>query len=108
MATVRAASVPFGVNLFAPNPVPIDQRAYRRYADAIRAELDRFDVAGPDEPREDDDAWADKIDVLLAAPAPLVSFTFGIPTRDVHRGAARGGQHAGADGDLAGRGPVGN
>lgn len=91
MAAVRAASVPFGVNLFAPNPVPIDQRAYRRYADAIRAELDRFDVTGPDEPREDDDAWADKIDVLLAAPPPLVSFTFGIPDPDVRAALHRAG-----------------
>ncbi|WP_030452485.1 NAD(P)H-dependent flavin oxidoreductase [Herbidospora cretacea] len=76
---VRAAGVPFGVNLFAPNPVPVDPRRYREYAALLRAEADRYGVDVGMEPTEDDDHWADKIDLLLADPVPVVSFTFGLP-----------------------------
>jgi nitronate monooxygenase len=71
IAAVRAAGVPFGVNLFAPNPLPVDLAEFRRYAAVIGVET------GP--PVEDDDAWAAKTDILLADPVPLVSFTFGLP-----------------------------
>jgi NAD(P)H-dependent flavin oxidoreductase YrpB (nitropropane dioxygenase family) len=80
MAAVRAAGVPFGVNVFAPNPVPVDVDEFDRYARAIELEADRYgvDVRGA-VPREDDDRWRDKIDLLLDDPVPVVSFTFGIP-----------------------------
>jgi NAD(P)H-dependent flavin oxidoreductase YrpB (nitropropane dioxygenase family) len=80
IAAVRSASVPFGVNLFVPNPVPIDVEAFRRYARLIQAEAERYglDLTGQD-PVEDDDHWQDKIDLLLADPVPVVSFTFGVP-----------------------------
>jgi nitronate monooxygenase len=80
IAAVRAEGVPFGVNVFAPNPVPVDAEAYRRYARAIQAEAEPYGLdltAG--EPVEDDDHWKDKIDLLLADPVPVVSFTFGVP-----------------------------
>jgi nitronate monooxygenase len=79
VATVTASGVAFGVNVFAPNPLPVDAATYRRYAELIRAEADRYGVTLPAEPRDDDDSWRDKIDVLLAQPVPLVSFTFGLP-----------------------------
>jgi NAD(P)H-dependent flavin oxidoreductase YrpB (nitropropane dioxygenase family) len=80
IAAVRAESVPFGVNLFAPNPVPVDVQAFRRYARAIQAEAERYGLNLADaDPVEDDDHWADKVDLLLADPVPVVSFTFGIP-----------------------------
>lgn len=79
IAAVRATTATFGVNLFAPNPVPVDPVAYRRYRDALRAAADRFGVELPAEPLEDDDHWSDKIDILVADPVPVVSFTFGIP-----------------------------
>jgi nitronate monooxygenase len=80
ITAVRAQAVPFGVNLFAPNPVPVDAEAFRRYARSIQAEGDRYDLdlTGGD-PVEDDDHWLDKIDLLLADPVPLVGFTFGVP-----------------------------
>jgi nitronate monooxygenase len=80
ISQVRASSAPFGVNLFAPNPVPADVDAYRRYASAIQVEADRYglELAGTS-PVEDDDHWRDKLDLLLADPVPVVSFTFGIP-----------------------------
>ncbi|WP_144123628.1 nitronate monooxygenase [Catellatospora sichuanensis] len=82
IATVAAANVPFGVNLFAPNPLPIDPAAYRRYADLLASDAERHGVTLPGTPVEDDDHWHDKLDVLRAAPVPLISFTFGIPGRD--------------------------
>ena len=90
IATVQAAGVPFGVNLFAPNPVPADPAEFRRYAATIQAEASRYgvDLSGAS-PVEDDDHWRGKIDVLLASPVPVVTFTFGIPGRDVI-GALRG------------------
>jgi nitronate monooxygenase len=32
---------------------------------------------------EDDDGWQEKVDLLLADPVPVVSFTFGLPPRAV-------------------------
>jgi NAD(P)H-dependent flavin oxidoreductase YrpB (nitropropane dioxygenase family) len=71
--------VRFGVNLFAPNPVPADPAEFGRYAGLLAAEADRYGITLPARPVEDDDAWHDKLDVLRAHPAPVVSFTFGIP-----------------------------
>jgi nitronate monooxygenase len=80
IAAVRCAGIPFGVNLFAPNPVPVDAAAFRSYAERLQAEGDRYglDLAHA-EPREDDDYWQEKIALLRGDPVPIVSFTFGIP-----------------------------
>ncbi|SEH53916.1 NAD(P)H-dependent flavin oxidoreductase YrpB, nitropropane dioxygenase family [Mycolicibacterium rutilum] len=91
IAAVRAASVPFGVNVFAPNPVPIDEQTYRRYADAVQREADRFDVRLPAGPVDDDDAFRAKIELLLSDPVPVVSFTFGLPGDDVVRALQKAG-----------------
>ena len=79
IAAVRAVTDTLGVNLFAPNPVPVEAAAYRRYRDALRGDADRLGVVLPPEPVEDDDHWRDKVDVLLEHPVPIVSFTFGLP-----------------------------
>jgi nitronate monooxygenase len=81
---VRAGTASFGVNLFAPNPVPVDPAVFRGYArtiqpDAAAYEIDVLDAAVV----EDDDHWADKIELLVSDPVPVVSFTFGIPDADV-------------------------
>jgi nitronate monooxygenase len=77
---VRKDTQAFGVNLFVPNPVPVDPSAFRRYAAAIQPEADRYGIdLRAAEPVEDDDSWNDKVGVLLANPVPVVSFTFGIP-----------------------------
>jgi NAD(P)H-dependent flavin oxidoreductase YrpB (nitropropane dioxygenase family) len=79
MQAVRAAGVEFGVNLFAPNAVTIDLGDYRRYAEAIRADLELHGTNAPAAPIEDDDGWHEKVELLLADPPAVVSFTFGIP-----------------------------
>jgi NAD(P)H-dependent flavin oxidoreductase YrpB (nitropropane dioxygenase family) len=75
--------VPFGVNLFAPNPVPVDPAEFRSYAELLVPEADRYGItltAIPvEDPPGDPDGWHDKIDVLRAHPVGVVSFTFGIP-----------------------------
>lgn len=83
IAAIQRESIPFGVNVFAPNPVPISAASYHGYAAALRREADRFGLILPAEPIEDDDAFAAKIELLLSNPVPLVSFTFGIPDRTV-------------------------
>ena len=85
ISQVRSAAVPFGVNLFAPNSVPVEPQAYHRYAAAIQPEADRFDLTLRAEPLEDDDSFGAKIDALLAEPVPVVSFTFGIADDTVIR-----------------------
>jgi NAD(P)H-dependent flavin oxidoreductase YrpB (nitropropane dioxygenase family) len=72
IAEVRTRADRFGVNLFAPNPVPITDADYDRY----RASMATEDL--PDK-REDDDGWADKVALLLDDPVAVVSFTFGLP-----------------------------
>ncbi|WEH19918.1 nitronate monooxygenase [Streptomyces sp. VNUA24] len=73
--TTRTEGVNFGVNLFVPNPVPVSEEAYRRHAREAQAEADRYGISLPEEPIEDDDHWKDKIDLLISAPVPWVSFT---------------------------------
>jgi NAD(P)H-dependent flavin oxidoreductase YrpB (nitropropane dioxygenase family) len=91
IATVRSASIPFGVNVFAPNPVPISASEYRSYAAALEREARRFGIALPAGPIEDDDAFDAKIDLLLTDPVPVVSFTFGLADRRVIRALQRSG-----------------
>ena len=76
---MRAETELYAVNLFAPHPLPVDPAAYAAYRELIGAEAERYAVELPAEPVEDDDAWQDKVDVLLEHPAPVVSFTFGLP-----------------------------
>ncbi len=91
IATVRSAGVGFGVNLFAPSPLPVDPDAYRRYAATLRTDASRLEVELPSEPIDDDDHWREKVDLLLAEPVELVSFTFGIPGREVISALRRAG-----------------
>lgn len=80
---VRAEGIPFGVNVFAPNPLPVDPDRYRTYAAIVQQEADQFGLTLPDEPIEDTDRFDEKIELLLDDPVPMVSFTFGIPPRHV-------------------------
>lgn len=79
IAEVRAVTERFGVNVFAPHPLPVDLTAFRQYSALIAPDLARYGVTVAADPVEDDDYWTDKIDVLLGDPVPIVSFTFGLP-----------------------------
>ncbi len=76
---VRAAGVPFGVNLFVPAAPSIDLDAFRAYAEELRGDAESFGLRLHADPVDDDHHWAEKLTVLFAPPVPLVSFTFGVP-----------------------------
>ncbi len=78
IAHVRAETNRFGVNLFVPNPVPVDPSEYQSYRSALQSWAEQYGVELPEGPREDDDAWHDKLQLLVENPAPVVSFTFGL------------------------------
>ncbi|MFE7116315.1 nitronate monooxygenase [Streptomyces sp. NPDC057654] len=89
---VEAEGVPFGVNLFVRNAVPISREEYGRYARVLREEAERYGLELPgDAPRDDDDHWTEKIELLRDHPVPWVSFTFGIPGADVVASLRRAG-----------------
>ena len=80
---VRAKTESFGVNLFAPNPIPVDRIQYDNYILRMQVEAERLGVMiNRGGPLEDDDAWREKVDLLAHDPVPVVSFTFGLP--DLH------------------------
>jgi NAD(P)H-dependent flavin oxidoreductase YrpB (nitropropane dioxygenase family) len=79
VAEVRAGTAGYGVNLFAPNPEPVDPAAYAAYRELLLPLAERYAVELPVAPVEDDDRWSDKVDVLVEAAPPVVSFTFGLP-----------------------------
>lgn len=80
---VRAEGIPFGINLFAPNPLPVDRESYRTYAAIVQRDAEQFGLTLPQAPIEDTDRFDDKVTLLLDDPVPMVSFTFGIPPRAV-------------------------
>ncbi len=86
VAQVRALTArPFGVNVFVPGSAAVDRVALDAYAARLAPVAERLGVK-PGEPRWDDDDYAAKLDLLVAEPVPLVSFTFGCPAQvDVER-----------------------
>ena len=83
LAAVRSER--FGVNLFAPAPVPVDRAAYLAFRERLLPLADRYGVQLPEAPIEDDDAWAAKVELVAAAAPAVVSFTFGLPDADAAR-----------------------
>lgn len=91
LAEARAAGRPFGVNLFVPQPGAVLVEAYDGYRAALAGEAAALGADLPAAPRHDDDAWAAKVDLLVADPVPFVSLTFGLPAAaDIRRLQAAG------------------
>ena len=80
------------MNLFCPGPAG-DAAGVREYASAIEEDV-RVTGAPLGAPRHDDDDWDAKVGYLLAHPAPVVSFTFGIPRQEVIAGLRAAGCEA--------------
>lgn len=79
LALGAASPAPFGVNVFVPGP---DRLELLEQARAYAARLEPMaELAGVELglPRWDDDAYADKLDVLVAEAPAVVSFSFGWP-----------------------------
>ncbi|MEO3942357.1 nitronate monooxygenase [Paenarthrobacter nicotinovorans] len=96
IAAARALGIRFGMNVFVPDlrQLPPDREAVARI-EAYRAELEpeaaRYGVALPPLRLDDDDAWQDKIDALIADPVEFVSFAFGLPGKPVVRALQKAG-----------------
>jgi nitronate monooxygenase len=69
---------PFGVNVFVGGGDAADPRRVESYAQRLAAEAQQVGVT-LGEPRFDDDAFADKLELLRERPVAVVSFTFGVP-----------------------------
>ncbi|WP_425480781.1 NAD(P)H-dependent flavin oxidoreductase [Sciscionella sediminilitoris] len=86
--THELTGAPFGANLFVPGA----QRAQgvREYAERLVPDALEYGIA-LGEARFEDDEYAAKLELLIAQRAPVVSFTFGLPTDgDVRRLHAAG------------------
>ena len=94
--TLRATGARFGMNVFVPDPTqlhpsPAQVTQLEEYRSRLSADAARYGTELPPLRLDDDDAWQGKIDVLLADPVELVSFTFGLPGRDVVRALQQAG-----------------
>lgn len=92
IAPLRAAGIDFGVNLFVPRtspPAASESAALAVYRTELRETAGRYGAVVPDLVLAEDDPrvqdyWAEKLDLLLANPVAMVSFTFGLaPARIV-------------------------
>jgi nitronate monooxygenase len=79
VAELRATGLPYGLNIFVPSPPPADVAALEEYRRALEPEALRYGVELPRLRLDDDDHFAAKVGIGVAARVPLVSFTFGVP-----------------------------
>lgn len=82
---VRGFGGAFGVNLFVPGGAAVDGDEFRAYAEELGPEAAHLGVTlDPVPVVDDDDAWGEKLALLLAEPVPVVSLTFALPpARDI-------------------------
>jgi nitronate monooxygenase len=69
---------PFGVNLFFPTKLPVDETAVSDYIEGLAGEAERYGVPCG-EPRWSDDEWEGKLELVARERPAVVSFTFGCP-----------------------------
>lgn len=83
MEAVRnSTSEAFGVNVFVPGTPTVKPAETIGYLGSLAHETETLAVTLGDASWDDDD-WSAKLDVLLADPPPIVSFTFGCPPREI-------------------------
>ncbi|GAA2929168.1 MULTISPECIES: nitronate monooxygenase [Streptomycetaceae] len=79
----RLTARPFGVNLFMPQPLLADPSAVEVYRHQLAGEASWYETPLGDPDSSGDDGYEAKVAILLEDPVPVVSFTFGCPTREV-------------------------
>ncbi|MFF4014240.1 nitronate monooxygenase [Streptomyces sp. NPDC001843] len=82
---------PFGVNLFMPQPEHAESGALEMYAHQLAGEAAWYETELGDPDSGRDDGYETKLTVLLDNPVPVVSFHFGVPSRDVLDSLRRAG-----------------
>ncbi|MCZ8522005.1 MULTISPECIES: NAD(P)H-dependent flavin oxidoreductase [Paenibacillus] len=75
-------NAPVGVNLFVPGSEEADEAGLERYRVRMNSEAQRLQVQ-PGEALYDDDEWEGKLRVVRELRVPVVSFTFGCPSKGV-------------------------
>ena len=80
--TRELSSAHLAVNLFSLHEPTVDRAALERYAQRLEPEARNYGVA-LGEPRYEDDYFEDKLELVIAERIPIVSFTFGCPSRQV-------------------------
>ncbi|MEU6256435.1 nitronate monooxygenase [Streptomyces sp. NPDC047043] len=76
-------SRPFGVNLFMPQPEYADPGAVEIYSHQLAGEAAWYEAELGDPDSGRDDGYDAKLAVLLDNPVPVVSFHFGVPSREI-------------------------
>ncbi|AXG77781.1 nitronate monooxygenase [Streptomyces paludis] len=84
---------PFGVNLFMPQAHYADPAAVEVYRNQLAGEATWYETPLGDPESGRDDAYEAKLAILFDDPVPLVSFTFGCPTRDTLDAFAKAGTY---------------
>ncbi|MFF5531607.1 nitronate monooxygenase [Streptomyces cinerochromogenes] len=74
---------PFGVNVFMPQPEQAESGAVEVYAHQLAGEAAWYETELGDPDSGRDDGYDAKLAVLLDNPVPVVSFHFGVPSREV-------------------------
>ncbi|WP_069812050.1 nitronate monooxygenase [Streptomyces sp. TP-A0874] len=82
---------PFGVNVFMPQGQGVDPAALEAYREQLAGEAAWYDTPLGDTDASSDDAYDGKLAILANDPVPVVSFTFGCPTRTVCEAFAKVG-----------------
>ncbi|MEU5090238.1 nitronate monooxygenase [Streptomyces sp. NPDC021356] len=85
---------PFGVNVFMPQPELAESGAVDLYAQQLAGEATWYETELGDTDCGRDDGYDVKLAVLLDDPVPVVSFHFGVPTREVVDSLHRVGTYA--------------
>ncbi|AOR34415.1 2-nitropropane dioxygenase [Streptomyces fodineus] len=76
-------SRPFGVNVLIPHPEYAESGAVEVYAHQLAGEAAWYETELGDPDSGRDDGYDAKLAVLLDNPVPVVSFHFGVPSREV-------------------------
>ncbi|MFF3915496.1 nitronate monooxygenase [Streptomyces sp. NPDC001852] len=84
-------SRPFGVNVFMPQQEHAESGAVEVYAHQLAGEAAWYETELGDPDSGRDDGYDAKLAVLLDNPVPVVSFHFGVPSRDVFDALRRAG-----------------
>ncbi|RLV66537.1 2-nitropropane dioxygenase NPD [Streptomyces sp. CBMAI 2042] len=89
----RLTGGPFGVNLFMPQPALADPSAVEVYRHQLAGEAAWYETPLGDPDGCGDDGYEAKVAILLEDPVPVVSFTFGCPTRNTLDAFAKAGTY---------------
>jgi nitronate monooxygenase len=78
----RSTKQPFGVNVFFPARLAVDEAAIERYAQRLAVDAARYGVSCG-EPRWRDDEWEAKLALVARERPAVVSFVFGCPDAEI-------------------------